>query len=116
MMQVDPKWLINSVTIKKVLKKNEWGEPSYDKPLKIERVRVDLTPTYGGSDNERSLVANGVIFLYSEFSIPFQEITQDYLNSVLLIDEFTQEYLIKQISPLFNVEDGSLFGYELEVL
>mgnify|MGYP003450490507 CR=1 FL=1 len=116
MMQVDPKWLINSVTIKKALDTDEWGNAIYAEPMKIERVRVDLTPTYSGSDNERSLVANGVVFLYSEFSTPFQEITQGYLNSVLLIDKFTQEYLIKQISPLFNVEDGSLFGYELEVL
>lgn len=118
MLDVNPEWLVNSATLTKYKREtDEWGNKSIEATIKIDNVRVDLAPTYVGSGNGASLVANGAIFIYSKYSTPFPDFDLEKdLNSVVTINGLTKEYLVKTITPIYDVEDNQLFGYEMDIL
>lgn len=115
MMNVDPKWLINSVRLQTRKKSERWGE-SYANDITITRVRADVGPVYTGTGENQVVTANAVIFLYAAFSTPFPQLDDDDLDGIATIDGQQHDYQIQKIIPIQNVTEAGLYGYEIEVI
>lgn len=114
MMQPDQDWLVNIVQLGKITGHDRRNLPEYDMHT-FEECRLDLEPVYQGSGNDRQLIANGVLFLYSEFTTPFPKLDPSWLKGKM-IDEDGNEYVITKIVPIQSVTSTKLYGYELEVI
>lgn len=77
MMMKPPKRMCQqtiTLTLTDPTKTDEWGQPSAGKPVTIEHCVVQPQTIYSGSNNDRTIVANAVIFLYAGLVAHYQRL------------------------------------------
>lgn len=91
-----------------------WGNQKQDDPVTIQNCVVQMQTEYSGTNSNRTLLANGVVFLYADVSTPFPTLTKDNLQSK--IDYEGKTYTVNTIDELKQPMSDELFAYKLEVL
>lgn len=81
----------------------------------VDHVVVQQAPVYSGSNNNREVVANAVVFLYANVSSPLPKL--DVVDSVgdKIVFEW-HEYTVKTIVENRNPYSNEIWSYEVEVL
>lgn len=75
---------------------------------------VNMQTTYSGTNNDRQIVANGLIVMYAGFSDPVPELTKENLESKMTYKG--QEYTVTSINRFDQPSTEDLYCYELEVI
>lgn len=75
---------------------------------------VNMQTTYSGTNNDRQIVANGLILLYAGCSNPIPNLTKENLESKLTYKG--QEYTVTSINRFEQPGTEDLYCYELEVI
>jgi hypothetical protein len=91
-----------------------YGKPLEDEPITINNCIAQLETQYSGTNSNRQLLANGVVFLYAEVSTPFPTLTKDNLQSKITYE--SNEYTVNTIDEYQQPDGSGLFGYRLGVL
>lgn len=91
-----------------------WGNQKQDDPVTIKNCVVQMQTEYSGTNSNRTLLANGVVFLYTDVSTPFPTLAKDNLQSK--IDYEGKTYTVNTIDELKQPTSDELFAYKLEVL
>ncbi|EYR70628.1 capsid protein [Lactiplantibacillus plantarum WHE 92] len=117
MMMKPPKRMCQqtiTLTLTDPTKTDEWGQPLAGKPVTIEHCVVQPQTIYSGSNNDRTIVANAVVFLYAGISSPIPTIAKHNIGSKLVFEgeEYTVQKIIDNREPFSN----DRYSYELEVL
>lgn len=103
-----------TLTLTDLTKTDEWGQPLPGKPVTIEHCVVQPQTIYSGSNNDRTIVANAVVFLYTGISSPLPIITKNNVGSKLTFEDV--EYTVQKIIDNRNPFSNDQYSYELEVL
>ncbi|XRJ96327.1 putative minor capsid protein [Latilactobacillus sakei] len=116
MMPRMPKMFANqTITLERYLGKDGlYNKPEYTEPLIIDHCIVQPQTIYSGSNNQREITANAVIFLYAGVTTPLPELTKaDHESKVTFEgDTYTVKTIVDNRDPFSN----ALWSYELEVL
>lgn len=75
---------------------------------------VNMQTTYSGTNNDRQIVANGLIVMYAGYSDPVPALTKENLESKLTYQG--QEYTVTNINRFDQPGTEDLYCYELEVI
>lgn len=94
-------------------KTNEYGDPEYAEPVTITNCKVQLQTVYTGTNDQRQLIANAVIFLYADLTKPWQTFSKNSLGSVFTFRDV--DYTLTSITELMQPGSDELYGYELQV-
>jgi len=103
-----------TLTLTDVTKTDDWDKPLKFDPVKIEHCIVQPQTIYSGSNNNRTIVANAIVFLYSGISSPLPVITKDNVGSTVSFEG--QDYTVVQIVDNRDPFGNDVYSYELEVL
>lgn len=95
-------------------KTDMWGKQAQDAPVTIQNCVVQMATEYSGTNSNRTLLANGVVFLYADISTPFPSLDQSNLQSK--IDYEGKTYTVNTIDELKQPMSDDLFAYKLGVL
>ncbi|GAX06812.1 minor capsid protein [Secundilactobacillus pentosiphilus] len=93
---------------------DDWGNPIKVAPITINNCVVQPQTIYSGSNNDRTIVANAVVFLYAGISDPLPTIAKNNVGSVITFEG--QKYTLTQIVDNREPFSNELYSYELEVL
>lgn len=110
---VDKSWLVDSVTLAKATL-DDWQKVTYVDEVILDNVRVDLTKSYSGSGDSRSIVANATVFMYGAFTTNFFAPDDSWLNARLIYNG--HEYLVKDISIYHGIKTKDVYSVELQVI
>lgn len=115
MLDIDQRWLVDEVTIvKKSDETDDWGKPISSTPETFKNVRFYRQNIYSGTENNRSLLSRGTVFLYPKHTEPMPKIDDTYMNATINFDG--HEYTIKDISIYECPASNKIFSYEFEVI
>lgn len=111
-----PRQLCNqSITLELLTgKRNAYNKPEYAAPVEVANVLVQPQTVYSGTNDNRQLVANGVIFLFAGVSTPLPKLTPDQLQSRVTFEG--RKYLITNITENRNPYSNDVYSYEIEVV
>ena len=96
------------------------GESVYDDPVEIDNCVVHLRTVYSGSNNDRTIVANGTVMLYKDISEPFINFskedvkTDECLGSHVVYEGKT--YTISNVNEDIELYSNDLYGYKLSII
>lgn len=96
------------------------GESVYDDPIEIDNCVVHLRTIYSGSNNDRTIVANGTVMLYKDISEPFINFskedvkTDECLGSHVVYEGKT--YTITNVNEDIELYSNNLYGYKLSII
>ena len=108
---MDKALLIDSFMYEEYVGKDRYHNHEYKEPVKIDYVRVDNSNVYARTGNDVTVVAEAVIFCYSEHTSPFKMFKE---QSRVTIDG--REAVIQKVIPISKPYSKDLFSIELEVL
>nr|WP_246013796.1 putative minor capsid protein [Companilactobacillus suantsaicola] len=110
-----PKEMANqSVVLKlKTGEVNNWGKEEYEK-ISIEHCVVQPQTIYSGSNNNRQIVANAIVFFYAKITSPMPVLNPKHVGSTLNFEG--KDYSITQITDNRDPYSNEVWSYELEVL
>lgn len=91
-----------------------YDKPTYDKPITIEHCVFQPQTVYSGTNNDRKVVANAVVFLYAGVSSPMPEL--DKTNYGSKVEFEGQEYIVQTVVDNRDPFSNAVWSYELEVL
>lgn len=91
-----------------------YPKPEYAEPLEISQVVFQPETVYQGTNNDRQIVANAVVFLYAGVTSPLPYLTQDNLQSIITFEG--HDYKLQRLVDNRNPFSNELWSYELEVL
>ncbi|AVK62460.1 capsid protein [Lactobacillus sp. CBA3605] len=103
-----------TLTLTDLSETDDWGNPLPGETFTIEHCVVQPQTIYAGSNNNRTIVANAVVFLYAGVSAPLPTITKQNAGSKLLFEG--NEYTVKTIIDNRDPYSDARYSYELEVL
>ena len=110
-----PKLLLQqSVTIYKKIDTDKWGEPIYDEGIKVGNVRIDTVTDFIGSRNDRKIVKTDVLFIYRSTQPKGLEFDDSFLEAKV-VDQCSNESLVKKTIPVHEPNNTRIYGYELEL-
>lgn len=114
-LQVNPAWLVDEVTVEKRIGEGDYNKPEYAKPIKLEKVRVDLSKQYSGTGNDRTIAANATVFLYAKFTSNFpDDIDDSWLKTQ--VTYLGHQYQIVDWSFFHEPTSAKPFSIELKVI
>lgn len=95
------------------------GESVYDDPVEIDNCVVHLRTVYSGSNNDRTIVANGTVMLYKDISEPFinfskDDVTDESTGSQVVYEGKT--YIITNVNEDIELYSNDLYGYKLSII
>lgn len=107
---IDKRLLIDSVTIEKVVERDDWGKERFDGLLVLSPVRFDraITLTHGGKED--TMRKPGVIFLYTRYCNV--RLDDSYIGGRVVGNG--QTYRVIGIVPISLYH--KVIGYEIEVI
>lgn len=91
-----------------------WGKPEYEKVI-IRNCVVQPQTIYSGTNNDRQIVANAIVFFYSGITTPLPMLKHGAVNNYKLIFEDV-EYTVTNIVDNRHPYSNDVYSYELEVL
>ncbi|MQS44246.1 putative minor capsid protein [Companilactobacillus mishanensis] len=92
---------------------DDWGKPKYE-DVKITHCVVQPQTVFSGSNNDRQIVANAIVFFYAQITTPMPTLDRDSVGSTITFDK--HEYTITQIVDNRDPFGNEVWSYELEVL
>lgn len=114
-IQPDPSWLNDTVTMEKYLGEGDYNKPSYDTPITLAPVRVDLTKDFSGVGANRTIVANATVFLFAIYTQGYPEAIDDsWLQGRLTFKG--HPYKVVDWSEHEEPDTGKPFSIELKVI
>ena len=115
-MRVGPlpkSWLIHTIIYEeKIPGKDSYGNPLFDNPVAIERVRFDDSTVFSRDNTQTKVLADAVIFV-------------DSTNSINVPSRFVEEskitfngrgYVLKKIVDCYYPRKNEIRHFELEVI
>lgn len=111
---IDKSWLVDKITISKVIGEDDWQKPEYGEPIEFENCRVDLTKQYTGTGNNREIVANATVFFYAQFTTNIFTFDDTWLKAKVTYDG--HEYLVTDYANYHSVNSKDLYSVELKVI
>lgn len=111
---IDSSWLVDTVSIAKQVGEDDWQNPIYDDPIKLDNVRVDFSKQYTGVGNNREIVANATVFLFAQFTGNYFVPDDDWLKANLVYNG--HEYLVTDYAAYHEVESNKPYSVELKVI
>lgn len=93
---------------------DEWGHQEFEEVI-INNCVVQPQTIYSGTNNDRQIVANAIVFFYSGITTPLPVLKHDAVNNYKLIFEEV-EYTITNIVDNRNPYSNDVYSYELEML
>lgn len=82
--------------------------------IMIDHVIVQPQTIYSGSNNDRTVVANAIVFLFAGVSNPMPKLTPDCVGWYLAFDG--REYAITNFVDNREPYSDKVYSYELEVI
>lgn len=117
-MLMPPKNFCNqSIVFKRKLASNPddvYDEPKFDQGTTINNVVVHLRTVYSGTNNDREIVANGVVMIYNTISAPFIKLSKDDLGSKVVYEG--KEYTVTNINQDYDPMSTKMYQYKLEIV
>ena len=95
-------------------KRDRYGRPVVAWEGDITNCVVNMQTTYSGTNNDRQIVANGLVMIYAGYSNPVPALTKENLESKLTYQG--NEYTVKSINRFDQPGTEELYCYELEVI
>lgn len=92
---------------------DSWGKEKY-RDVQVNNCVVQLQTIYSGTNNNRSIVANGVIFFYFGITSPWIHLDRDAVGSKLMFED--KEYTITRVIDNRDPFGNEVWSYEVEVL
>ena len=92
---------------------DDWGKPE-TKDINIEHCVVQPQTIYSGSNNDRTIVANAVVFFYAGITEPMPVMNRKHIGSELTFED--QNYVIQKVIDNRDPYGNTVWSYELEVL
>ncbi|WP_164219379.1 putative minor capsid protein [Virgibacillus sp. YIM 98842] len=102
---------IDSFKYHEYLGENEWMEPVYDDPIKIENCRIDRGAEYSSSSSGKQLLYNAVVFCYEGITDPLPDFKAE---SILNFDGI--DHKLTKVIPIYEPYEKTIYSYELEVV
>ncbi|MGK4035781.1 putative minor capsid protein [Lactobacillus crispatus] len=96
------------------------GNSKFDKPIEINNCVVHLRTVYSGSNNDRTIVANGTVMLYKDISEPFVNFSKDdvktdsNLGSQIIYEG--KAYTVTNVNEDIELYSSNLYGYKLQII
>ena len=111
-----PKRLANQTVQLKIStgETNDYNQPIYNDPITINHCVFQPQTIYSGTNNNRQLVANAIVFLYVGVSSPMPVLSKDNYQSVITFEG--NDYALQSIVDNRDPFNNELWSYELEVL
>lgn len=92
---------------------DDWGkEVVIDMP--VDQCVVQPQTIYSGSNNNRTIVANAIVYFYAEITSPMPKLMRNHVGSTLTFEG--QDYVITQIIDNRDPYSNEVWSYEVEVL
>lgn len=107
---IDKRLLQDTINVRKVQEKNDFGDLAYSAPFTVKSVRFDRNISDKGVNNSKSRDKTGTIFIYP--SISKVDVDKSWLEAT--INDGSCNYIVKSIQP--NYLNGKLFSYEIGVV
>ena len=93
-------------------------EDDYGKPktadVAVNHVIVQPQTIYSGSNNDRTITANAIVFLFADISTPMPKLTPDCVGWHLTFEG--HDYAITNFVDNRDPDGNGVYSYELEVL
>ena len=93
-------------------------EYDYGKPktadVSVNHVIVQPQTIYSGSNNDRTITANAIVFLFADISTPMPKLTPDCVGWHLTFEG--HDYAITNFVDNRDPYGNGVYSYELEVL
>lgn len=113
MIDIDPAWLVDTVTLERVIDTDNWQKPVYSDPVACQ-CRIDRDQVYSGTGNDREIVANATVFLYPGYTKSIPALDEMWLNGRAFFDG--KPHIIKHVAVNKAPTQPATWSYELEVL
>lgn len=115
MINIDPRMLVDTVSIKKKIGEDRFQKTTYATAITFEKVRFDKSQQFTGSGDSKELFANGVVFLYASSTSNFDVMSEEFKDGIVT-DEQGHDYIIKQVTPISGLFTAGAWSYELDVI
>lgn len=103
------------ITLKKKKKEtDQWNQPTYEDAVEVDGVIFQPQTIYSGTNNNRQIIANAVVYFFAGISIPLCSFDKEDVGSIIIFEK--KEYLVKSIIDNRDPLSNELYSYELEVL
>lgn len=115
MLRFPKKFATQTITLKRFSGyQGTYQRPTFDDPVKIKHCVFQPQTIYSGTNNNREVTANAIVFLYAHVSQPIPKLNKASLGSKIYFegDEYTLKTIVENRDPFKN----DLWSYELEVL
>lgn len=90
-----------------------WGKAVHE-DIEIFNCVVQPQTIYSGTNNNRAIVANAIVYFYAQITEPIPKLTKKHVGSKLTFEG--EDYSITQIVDNRDPFSNELYSYELEVL
>lgn len=107
---IDKRLLTDTISVRKVAGKNNYGDESYSDPSDIKPVRFDRSVQVVGTNNSKTRQNVGKVFIYPRFV----DVTVDDSWLGALVNDGVRDYLVTGYEV--NTLNGKIFSYEVEVI
>lgn len=112
---IDKRLLKDKITVKKIAKKNDFGDETYSEPIVIDSVRFDRSIAVSGSrsakyNNSKVRQKSGVIYIYPSISNVL--VNDTWLEAI--VNDGERDYTVTGYQP--NYINGKPFSFEVEVI
>lgn len=107
---IDKRLLKDTVIVRKVAGKNDFGDIEYSDPLDVKPVRFDRSVSVIGTNNSKTRQKAGVIYVYPRFA----NVTVDDSWLGALVNDGARDYTITGYQ--LNYLNSKIFSCEVEVV
>lgn len=104
----------DAIVLIKAVGHDDWQKPMYGPPVSLGRVRIDRGTVYSGTNNDRQVVANAVIYIRTAANPGMPVLDETWLEGIAEFD--SRKYTITSVNVLKDSDKPDIWGYELEVL
>lgn len=114
-LQPDKTWLRDTITVELYQGDGDYNIPKYAPAVTLELVRVDMTKSFTGTGDNRTITANATVFLIAKYTTNYPtSIDDSWLQARLKFNG--HEYKVVDWSKYDDPDTGQPFSIELKVI
>lgn len=111
----DKSWLCDTIKVELYQGEGDYNIAQYSAPLFLTMVHVDMTKSFTGVGDDRTITANATIFLIAKYTTNYPtSIDDSWLQARLTVDG--HEYKVVDWSRYDDPDTGKPFSVELKVI
>lgn len=107
---IDKRLLQDAITVRRVRAKDGYGDKTYFTPLVVKPVKFDRSVAVTGINNSKTRPKTGTIYIFAKFTRVM--VDDSWLGAI--VNDGARNYTVTGYQP--NYLNGSIFGYEVEVI